>query len=97
MRGGCVRSAAPRAPFPKFASALRTCDANFGNKGARGFLIMLALLFDLTLPYEPTTNAAGASNRQRQRALLVSAALHRGGNPHRFAVFRDRAAGNINA
>ena len=32
-----------------------------------------------------------------EHALFVPAALHRGWNPHRFAVLRDGAAGDINA
>src|SRR6201999_3336554 len=43
------------------------------------------------------TRATSISSRQEKRTLLVTAALHRGGDAHGFAVFRDRAAGDINA
>ncbi len=43
------------------------------------------------------SDICGAERTLPSSALLVTAALHRGGNPHGFAVLRDRAAGNINA
>ena len=62
-----------------------------------------------TIPIWPGRNQAGCGiagpvggcGRRRkgiaEHALLVAAALHRGRNSHRFAVLRDRAAGDINA
>src|ERR1700722_18154114 len=45
----------------------------------------------------PGLYSAGTSHVRRDAVLLVAAALHRGGNPHRFAVLRDGAAGNVDA
>ena len=54
------------------------------------------------LTYEPPPAAVNAHNdarpdHQAHRGLLVPPALHRGRNPHRLAIFGDRAAGDIDA
>src|SRR6202030_3301493 len=43
-----------------------------------------------------TSDRPVTSDRQRQRTVLVAATLHRGRDPHRLAVFRDRATRDIN-
>ena len=45
----------------------------------------------------PVGGCGGRRERIAEHALLVAAALHRGRNSHRFAVFRNGAAGDINA
>src|SRR5437588_13047234 len=38
-----------------------------------------------------------ASRRRADRRLLLAPPLHRRGDPHRLAIFRDRPAGDVDA
>jgi hypothetical protein len=66
---GSVKSAAPRAPFPKFATSRGTPDANFGNNGARASQLQgCCYRFDAPVP-----------NCGKLRGSVKSAAPHKTG------------------